>query len=623
MSSTDSSNEVVITRAVISSLFSLLFLSIALNVDESSFLYFLSPSHYYRFGNIITYLISGAVAVISFMIMQWKGVKIKESKLSNVMILILSLVCLILICDLAYDDVNKIMILAIILLVSFSIIILLKKTSITVPCSVSFILSIVMALLCAISIFASNTFGETIKYGAAVNVHHSSAYIDSIYNVFYLQPFIGDLTDQYGHYALYYYPLLKIVGFSTYNISIIMGIITIISFLLLAYSAHKLIKNKTLLIFCIICMGVILSAISSLELYWQFFPHRILFPSLIIAYISKYYKKDEKKLYLGLLICINSLIWNFETGVATTACFSFFVLITTVYNEKKWLKGSLQAISIMVVSFMIPYFIVNGYNLIVTDFNTSSFMSIRLFLGSITDMTYVGVLETKWVWANDIVFYLIVLLLCCFICGLPFGKGTCSDDSRSLSSISICILALLSYGINRTLAGTGGTWCFCVLIACVAVDLLFVHLKDFKLTDISSESSKYLCHCISLLLIVGLSMSLVISAYVLPDRLESRVNGDCFAYDDFVSFSNYVGEHTDENTAAFGEGTTAIYSVLNRDKQEYSFFLQYDDVITNTIEKYDHVLIYSGYVRAVPPDYILIETFSYKNCDYYYYQRGV
>ena len=48
-----------------------------------------------------------------------------------------------------------------------------------------------------------NTYSAVRVYMAG-NLHHTSAYLDSIYNVMRGMPFCGNLTEQYGHYGLFF-----------------------------------------------------------------------------------------------------------------------------------------------------------------------------------------------------------------------------------------------------------------------------------------------------------------------------------------------------------------------------------------------------------------------------------
>ena len=159
-----------------------------------------------------------------------------------------------------------------------------------------------------------NTF-EHYSFGRSYNVYHSSAYIDSILNTYYGVPFTGLESELYGHYSIIMWPFMKIFGMNTNTIGIMLGLLTAAAFILLCACIMMSADSFILKVFGIGGLGIY--GVTAYSIYWQSFPHRMIFPALLIFVLTFAAKKNKfgpKLFFIGLIIPTLALIWNTESG---------------------------------------------------------------------------------------------------------------------------------------------------------------------------------------------------------------------------------------------------------------------------------------------------------------------
>lgn len=148
------------------------------------------------------------------------------------------------------------------------------------------------------SLGSGGSFNEYVSFrphGAFYNLHHSSAYMDSIFNVFRHKPFQGELTDQYGHYALFFYLPLKIFGCNSASIAVALGVLSVATYIFCMLSFGMAVKSNIIRIVTVVVAGIVgLNPILG-SIYWQCYPQRLIFPAITIFMITFLEKKGIKK----------------------------------------------------------------------------------------------------------------------------------------------------------------------------------------------------------------------------------------------------------------------------------------------------------------------------------------
>lgn len=204
----------------------------------------------------------------------------------------------------------------------------------------SLILGVVLTILVSIV----PVFNEADKFVPRV---HFVAYFDSVVQVFLGKALLVDITPQYGLYALILKPIFKVSGLSVFNFTIVMALLTGVTYLSIFILLQKATRSKLIsfvgfatILFFLFFLGI---ENISIEPYFQYYPHRMVFPAIFILllwfYIVEKNSQVRKILYWILsLFCALSVIWNMDSGLVVMltwlAYASFEELLT--FRAQKW-----------------------------------------------------------------------------------------------------------------------------------------------------------------------------------------------------------------------------------------------------------------------------------------------
>lgn len=187
---------------------------------------------------------------------------------------------------------------------------------------------------------------RSIDYGSGFDVHHGSAYLQSIYNSLYLVPFELVTSVNYGHYGIFYALVMRFLKLPSAAIFVLIGIAGVITTACSIYIIHTLIKHPGLRVVSAIALAVP-QALVCLPNYWMNYPHRAFFPMMVLAWIVFTFRKsgqaqsDKKQkflsalyLFISYLLSMLAIVWNTETGLYCLLC------IAAAYILRDWQKYS-------------------------------------------------------------------------------------------------------------------------------------------------------------------------------------------------------------------------------------------------------------------------------------------
>jgi F5/8 type C domain len=134
---------------------------------------------------------------------------------------------------------------------------------------------------------------------------------------------------QYGLYPILLRPIWYLIGGpSTVTITVVMAALLLISFLLILVFITRFTKHPTLaavLTLAAIMGGLLIFPMWPLDPFFQFFPVRLLFPSIALGLVCwKATRVDYS--FLSYVVLAIGLVWNFESGVVGLVTFGVFVL---------------------------------------------------------------------------------------------------------------------------------------------------------------------------------------------------------------------------------------------------------------------------------------------------------
>lgn len=432
---------------------------------------------------------------------------------------------------------------------------------------------------------------------------HGVAATESIFNAADLTPFTYVTTGIYGHYSIFFYLPLKLLGSNIENVVALIALCGCIACACVLYVIHNLMPQNWMRIMAA-CASIFNLVISRRSNYWQVQPLRILFPAIFMAYViylckrqddvktpknsgdCAYYPKlltSNAKLYavpwfLGVL----SVLWNTESGIFCLIAFIAF-LLTEYWQIYKWYEKRMWRIYAGSIVFVLSSVIgavalLNIYNLI-----CGGPLVFRTFFFPLQVEDYmIDVLKCDLVWGNHVWIYVLILfflLLCWGLYHTRWFRGQSANEtteqwSMAPAAVSVAVLGLLSFSYYANRAAFHNLdICFPMAICANALIIGGLWPQFTGRATISFDMScKKAGVIVCLLVLFGLSVQLLYTPVVMKERHESGQQ-------------NTVGLRTDveqlrgaipENTYGIGDGISTIYHLLGWDN--YGHFRDVPDL---------------------------------------------
>lgn len=228
--------------------------------------------------------------------------------------------------------------------------------------------------------------------------HHYEVFVYPL-----IQDWLGDgiylgsdgQKSQYGLYPIFLRPIWHLVGGpSTIAITVVMAALLLISFLCTLAYITRFTKHPALaavLTLAAIMGGMLVLPFWPVDPYFQFFPVRLLFPSLALALLC-WQKSRENYRFLSYLLLSVGLAWNLESGIIGLGTYWVFVVASGFSRgDLFWVafrQGLLAAGAVAVaVVGVITYYLVRFGS---APYLEGSADSIRLFSAG------VGALPMPW-----------------------------------------------------------------------------------------------------------------------------------------------------------------------------------------------------------------------------------
>lgn len=297
------------------------------------------------------------------------------------------------------------------------------------------------------------------------DLHHGTAFTESIYNFLDLIPVSIETTGVYGHYGLFFLLPLKLFGGKYEALASLIALAGCIAMLLTVYVIHKLIKMNWLRAI-LSCASIIPVVVLRRSNYWQVQPLRVLFPSIFIAY-AVYLQSEERvtipstrrEIFVGWFLSVLAILWNTETGIFCAIGFVAFAVSKKWMDHKPFSKpmwsSYLAGMIFVVFSVLGAVGIVNLYNLL-----CKGHLIFRVFFFPLFDKRYMSdVLQYSPLWGNHSWVYVLILFLLTLCMGIYHTQWFQINPGENCSiapiSVMIGVIGLLnfSYYFNRA------AWC--------------------------------------------------------------------------------------------------------------------------------------------------------------------
>ena len=446
-----------------------------------------------------------------------------------------------------------------------------------------------------------NTFTNW-SFGTMYNVFHSSSYIDSIANVFFGHPYRGLECDLYGHYGLFFILPLKIFGGATKTIGIIMGLLAAITFIAFAVSVMLSVKQFIVKVASLAALG--LSGTLAVSIYWQSFPHRMIFPALTMLVLTLLGRKkaSKKSYFIGLILPVCAVIWNFESGVLCAVAWG-------IYGARVFFQGKNRILSVILaecisagVSCLGALLVLNIYNAAVhgpvLGFNElRGFAQISGHIDSIASPLAVG---------NEEYIHTIILCMGCALWGLWKLLVKKEDSPKVMFALATAVfgLGIITYYVNDN--GGGPTIFRGYLVLSAAVVASGIDSKKDLYSLVKKGACIYACTAI---FAMGAMNRLFWKDII------SLKNSGAYNYEEFQAFADRMDSEIAPDTVAEGFGTSALFLAMGRDDCTDDFQFKYEDV-----EGAEHFVKF--WIDPVDFEgYRVVEYYSYGDTCFGYFEK--
>ena len=491
--------------------------------------------------------------------------------------------------------------------------------------------------------YTPNIYGR----GEQGDNYHAHAYFNSVYNVYQGVPYTHNVTSIYGHYGLFFKIPMKLVHGDFRAFVLMMAGLGALTYIGAFLVLQMLVRSRILRVIAAFALAFPVLGMRG-GYYWQVWPHRVLFPVLLLLYGTVILKKKRSSLLTaagGYLICLLAILWNTETGLLLTVSWAG-LYISRLLSRKKWkireLLFSIGAqVAGMIFAFTGAYGIVNLYNLS----KHSPMNSVRDFLipllsdGYMTDILHLDLPTYPSA-------YMAVITL--FLTGVAMGIAGWFGDREDrrwetdlIFMLSVGALGCLVYYMNRPSYHNLD----CISISAV---LLAAYLAQHGLDFVKKNGWKNIAR-ITFYEVVRGGIGVICAASVLAMGTgtilqfsqNSKIKENFHNTAEFEDFAQQIAAIVPANTHGFGLNVAEVYSMLHWSTQ--CFTMDFSDMavrpdslkeLKKQLETEDAPAVFTnksslGIWKRNDPvtyqwfcdNYKLNETFSFYNEEFRYFTK--
>lgn len=455
------------------------------------------------------------------------------------------------------------------------------------------LVTLIFTILTSAQFYAPNIF-QDIQGGT----YHSHAYTNSIINVCWLIPYTEDMQSLYGHYAIFYMPILKImhhffqIDYLT-GLFIVSSVVAGISMLIFAWVLNYFAKKELIYYLGLFSIGEYYFMLMQGGVFLQVHPHRMIFPIMIIALALEEKKKEKNYNIVAILLLTLSIVWSTEVGLVLIAAFSMYRCLQRYLKMDKMTIGSIRLFLAEIflnalLPFLLAYFIVIGYNL----FAKGPIIDIEEFLYPlISERGYIGKIELPLpnilqAWTATSILFLI-----------PVGMGIISalqisDKKRTIRDsflflIGLTGLGLLLYYINRPVAGS----LFIIMYLMLILQIMILQKGQEKYEEWRKDRKKlweekdcFIWLCLRIITLVILIVLSVDSLYSIPESFRTAKE-TIWKREDMMKLAEDIYWDIPPMAVAFGEGVPEVLSIIDRTTHLHTTEWSYKNMPLDTMER--------------------------------------
>lgn len=496
----------------------------------------------------------------------------------------------------------------------------------------SYFLSLLISFM---GVYVSNPFSQW--GGGQINI---SSIVTTIYNVADMTPFTWSTTPLYGHYGLFFFFPLKLLGTSASDVAVCLGLAALIEQAAFLYVINSFNTPKWVKV--LIALAAI---VRPTYRYPAITPIRTLWPLLICAwlvYVHKRRKKESRILWITSYILGGlAILWNIETGVGCMlGIFAYYLWISVfeIRTKEKRLRiitlNTLKNLIMIIAASLVPIVIVNVYNFICGE-RTLIFKSFFYpYIGS--DWT-TNALSCDVPLGNHAWVYIMILLLACLAAALINILFLNSDDRFApIMAISTIGIVVFTYYFNEAHWG-----CMDIVRKICAILTVFIVSEFYDKLETKCDDLLAQFKRVILILSFVVWGSMVVSVVMSdPIRISEMYRMGVYDNDAILTdANNNLLGNVPENVYGVGQGINAIYHELGWNNHSHykdtsaivigdvdggytaliNDILSQDEFLIGNTESYD--LNLQNDIFAIDSTYNLIGLYEVCAYEYAYYSR--
>ncbi|MBQ9143203.1 MAG: hypothetical protein IJX63_15660 [Lachnospiraceae bacterium] len=457
---------------------------------------------------------------------------------------------------------------------------------------IRFIVAIAFTVVTSVQFYAPNIF-QDVQGGT----YHSHAYTNSVMNVCWLIPYSEDMQALYGHYAIFYMPVLKalhkflaidyLTGFFAMT-----AVIAGISILLFVYVIDYFAKDDVIFYLAMFAIGEEYFMLMQGGVYLQVHPHRMIFPILMTALALLEYKKQKQYHVVAIILIACSVVWSTEVGLVIMLAFSMYRWIWRIMDGNaltisKVLMLIRELLFFAVIPFVIAYAIVTGYNLIAGG----EILDLQEFLFPlISDRNYIDNIELPlpdvthaWIGASA----LFLSMVGFGVLEIFFPDGKEKGKMPFYFYIGVMSLGLMLYYINRPVEGSVFIILFLMLLIQTIIlqkcqEIYLARKQETQMVAQKPESFWFLSlRVVTTFILFVMAFD---SLYSMPKALKTSAE-TIWKREELQDFAEYIWVQVPPDAKAFGEGVPELYSMIDRDTHLHTTEWSYKNTPLDTMEK--------------------------------------
>ncbi|QWT52129.1 hypothetical protein [Eubacterium sp. MSJ-33] len=428
------------------------------------------------------------------------------------------------------------------------------------------------ALACAYAIYTPNFLSSL------YNTHHIHAYFNSVYRVVQGGAYSDINLGIYGFYGIILAPFVKLLGGTYFSFVIALSILTFFSIGCFFYTVHTVVESSLLRILC--CFGISFGYIALQGgIYYQHFPHRHIFPGILLGFMCLTQKKKKIRKY-GWIICILSIVWNFETGIACTLGYIGFEIINHIeIDGHTWIKTIIGEFLMLPICVFGAFGVVNIYNALVGG-NVLTFKTFLFpFIGA---NQYMDAINTKLEMFPSL--WMIVCIILFIVIAVIINALIYKKKEKKLGIIAgaaITVIIQTTYYINRTAYGN-------LAITLPIITILIAFMVEYFLREEERFKDNISNACRGVVAVAMATILVIIGCisvsryYILEEQ--RNPNRDKTTIGEMISA---VKQNVPNGTMGVGMGVPEIYSCMGWDTRIYP--IDFSDFDALTVDKQKEV----------------------------------